>query len=609
MNRLYRITTLCAIGLLACSLALAQTAITYQGQLKQSGTPFTGTANLEFALFDQPGGGGQIGPTLVRNNWPVSDGLFQAELDFGAVFDGSPRFLQVQVNGTPLIPRQAVRPAPLALHALSANVPPFTGWLISGNDNINSESHFLGTTTNQPLVLRTGNRPSLELSPVFSSGNQITTNIVAGSHVNQIVGSRRGVSIAGGGAPEDHFGSPESGLGGSGPNVAEAHYVTISGGLANRSNGDGSSIGGGGNNVINSGDASTIAGGRQNWINSFYGSIGGGRGNRIAGESSTIGGGLSNSVLNWYATVPGGLSNCAGGTYSFAAGRRAVVRPAFDPDWGSNDPCSNLPDYSQVTGGDQGTFIWADSTDADFISTGPDQFLIRAGGGVGIGTNNPAAALHVAGQQGILIEHSAPQISWFRPGVDTNFERNRMFVAANGSLVTHVAGSARMAITQTGNVGIGVVAPTFQLQLSANSAAKPNSNTWTISSDERLKKDVEPIDSALDRLLALNGVTFQWRDPASQGGNEDRMMGLIAQDVEKVFPEWVGVDAAGYRTLTVGGFEGLVAEALRELTDSKDREIAELRRQLEEQRQELDARMLALEQLLDVSGLAQTSQD
>ncbi|MBK7146596.1 MAG: hypothetical protein IPH76_15795 [Xanthomonadales bacterium] len=51
------------------------------------------------------------------------------------------------------------------------------------------------------------------------------------------------------------------------------------------------------------------------------------------------------------------------------------------------------------TVGDRGTFVWADYQDADFVSTGPNQFLIRAQGGVAINTNTPeeTAALTVAG--------------------------------------------------------------------------------------------------------------------------------------------------------------------------------------------------------------------
>ncbi|MBZ0170972.1 MAG: hypothetical protein K8E66_01195, partial [Phycisphaerales bacterium] len=53
--------------------------------------------------------------------------------------------------------------------------------------------------------------------------------------------------------------------------------------------------------------------------------------------------------------------------------------------------------------------------------------------------------------------------------------------------------------------------------------------------------------------------------------------GMIAQDVERVFPDWVGEDADGFKTLTVIGFEGLVVEAMRELREEKDAEIARIR--------------------------------
>lgn len=120
------------------------------------------------------------------------------------------------------------------------------------------------------------------------------------------------------------------------------------------------------------------------------------------------------------------------------------------------------------------------------------------------------------------------------------------------------------------NVGIGVTNPTFQLHLSQNSAAKPTSNTWTISSDARLKKNIHTINGALDDLLALRGVTYQWIDPSTQGDMAGTYTGFIAQEVEHVFPEWISEDVDGYKRLTVIGFEGLVVEALRELRDEND---------------------------------------
>ncbi|MCL4210299.1 MAG: tail fiber domain-containing protein [Phycisphaeraceae bacterium] len=149
------------------------------------------------------------------------------------------------------------------------------------------------------------------------------------------------------------------------------------------------------------------------------------------------------------------------------------------------------------------------------------------------------------------------------------------------------------------NVGIGVLSPTFQLQLSTNSAAKPTSSSWTISSDARLKKNIRTIDHALDDLLALRGVTYQWIDPASQGNMAGTYTGFIAQEVEPIFPEWISEDAEGFKRLTVIGFEGIVVEALRELRAEKDAQIAQRDAAIEQLRSEKDAEIAELRARLE----------
>src|SRR5262245_57675597 len=56
-------------------------AFTYQGQLKQSGAPFTGTADLECKLFTALTGGAQVGSTLPVSNLAVTNGLFTVSLN------------------------------------------------------------------------------------------------------------------------------------------------------------------------------------------------------------------------------------------------------------------------------------------------------------------------------------------------------------------------------------------------------------------------------------------------------------------------------------------------------------------------------------------------
>jgi len=105
----------------------------------------------------------------------------------------------------------------------------------------------------------------------------------------------------------------------------------------------------------------------------------------------------------------------------------------------------------------------------------------------------------------------------------------------------------------------------FNGKLFASSGYKPGGGSWTDSSDARLKKNIEPLEGALPRLLQLKGVTYEWKDPSSHGNLVGRQTGMIAQEVEKVFPEWIGTDANGYRTLTFRGFEALSVEAMRTL--------------------------------------------
>ncbi|MCP3920101.1 MAG: tail fiber domain-containing protein [bacterium] len=80
-------------------------------------------------------------------------------------------------------------------------------------------------------------------------------------------------------------------------------------------------------------------------------------------------------------------------------------------------------------------------------------------------------------------------------------------------------------------------------------------SAWTICSDERLEHNIEPVEGALERMLALRGVTFEWRNPGLHGDRAHPEMGLIAQEVEQHFPEWIEQIevAGGDRELVKGG--------------------------------------------------------
>ena len=154
-------------------------------------------------------------------------------------------------------------------------------------------------------------------------------------------------------------------------------------------------------------------------------------------------------------------------------------------------------------------------------------------------------------------------------------------------------------------VAIGMTNGSYQLQLAADSAGKPNGGSWANSSDARLKRGVAPLSGALERILQLQGVSFEWINPGEHGGNSESA-GFIAQDVERVFPDWVtmieptGADrelvAPGERVRSLSlpfAFDAFLVEALREQQaqiEAQTVTIQELRAEIDALRGALQAR-------------------
>jgi hypothetical protein len=106
------------LGWLALTLAspLVAQPFTYQGFLKQNGQPVNGTVSMVFRLYDAPTGGTQIGSAITQTV-NVQNGLFTVELNFGTVWTGGNRYLEIRVGSTTLSPRVKITPAPYAAFA------------------------------------------------------------------------------------------------------------------------------------------------------------------------------------------------------------------------------------------------------------------------------------------------------------------------------------------------------------------------------------------------------------------------------------------------------------------------------------------------------------
>jgi hypothetical protein len=87
------------------------------------------------------------------------------------------------------------------------------------------------------------------------------------------------------------------------------------------------------------------------------------------------------------------------------------------------------------------------------------------------------------------------------------------------------------------------------------------------TSDERLKDRVQPIECALQKVLQLRGVEYDWNDKQDiyEVGSHD--YSVIAQDVETVFPELVREQANGYKGVKIEKLIAPMIEAMRELSE------------------------------------------
>ena len=121
-----------------------------------------------------------------------------------------------------------------------------------------------------------------------------------------------------------------------------------------------------------------------------------------------------------------------------------------------------------------------------------------------------------------------------------------------------------------------------------------NTGTLTVSgdvvafgspSDKRLKENIKPIKTALDKVTKLQGVSFDWKDKhdaLDREGNPIKLkkwkndLGFIAQDVQKVVPELVRENEDGMLSVRHQSITPILLEAIKELKA----EIDELKKQI-----------------------------
>ncbi len=122
--------------------------------------------------------------------------------------------------------------------------------------------------------------------------------------------------------------------------------------------------------------------------------------------------------------------------------------------------------------------------------------------------------------------------------------------------------NVKMTVESNGDVGIGTTTPSEKLHVAGNIHV-----TGVITgSDKRFKKDVERLTGVMEKISKLEGYTYQFRteDFIDRGFPENNQLGLIAQNVEKVYPELVKTYEDGYKGVNYNGLIPVLIEGLRE---------------------------------------------
>jgi hypothetical protein len=188
---------------------------------------------------------------------------------------------------------------------------------------------------------------------------------------------------------------------------------------------------------------------------------------------------------------------------------------------------------------------------------------------VGIGTVAPTTRLQVVSADNLTTTITDVQAQNLTQGVGIWYSGIRKTGSnANGDLTIDAKGSGSLVLNNnggTGSVGIGM-APSSTYKLDVNGLIRTTGAVNT-TSDARLKQDVRPISQALASVLALRGVRYTFRRGQYQEMNlpAGEQVGVLAQEVEKIYPELVSTDDRGFKAVNYAQLTPVLLEAIKEL--------------------------------------------
>ena len=193
-----------------------------------------------------------------------------------------------------------------------------------------------------------------------------------------------------------------------------------------------------------------------------------------------------------------------------------------------------------------------------------EKMRIKGNGNVGIGTVNPGAKFHVAsGSSGyaggyfpgmILEGNGAAYFNFLAPN---NYESGVLFgkasdIVSGGIIYNNPGNPNSLQLRTNGNITRMII--------------YNNGNAWlqgTLiqASDARLKKDIALLRNPLQKIMQLNGYTYHWKN---EQADNNLQTGVLAQEVQKLFPELVTENKDGLLAVNYSGLIPVLIESIKE---------------------------------------------
>lgn len=172
--------------------------------------------------------------------------------------------------------------------------------------------------------------------------------------------------------------------------------------------------------------------------------------------------------------------------------------------------------------------------------------------------NGQNIVLHYTGSPDVPVNSGSVSYSLIEGLSNAGSDRRVALFSGSSTIVTEQG----FVVDETGSVGIRINESNLPLSYALDvSGSIRASGTVLQGSDERLKKDITPVDDALSKVDHLEGVYFKWKS------DDKEDIGVIAQDIKEVLPEVVSEDNNGYLNVNYSGIVPVLIEAIKELKD------------------------------------------